>query len=131
MILPEGRSGLVQEIGRRLILRGRNQMEIEATQVSGLRQLTQAGQHAVLDPFAKNTTAQQERVDLERFGSGSRDHDAHETIVTETVLDRDGEHISARRGTELLNFGFGITPCSEIELVGPLRELRDARKLLG
>src|SRR5258705_3298649 len=48
MTLPKGRGCLVQEIGRRLILRRRTEMKIDAPKASGLSQPGQVGQYAGL-----------------------------------------------------------------------------------
>ena len=54
------------------------------------------------------------------------DGDTHEPVVSKTVADADGVTIPSRLGRELGDLLFGVASGRQIELIGLVRELRDA-----
>ena len=82
----------------------------------------------LLHPAPQRTAAHQERIE---FGTGPgprQDRHAHQAVVAEAVPRGEREH--DRRAGQGPHLVLGAAPERRVELVRPLRELREARDLL-
>ena len=75
----------------------------------------------------QDAAAQEEGVDLQRVAGHPEDREAGQSVISETVLHVDDQHL----GVERLNIRFGAADERRIHLVGAVGELRDAGKLGG
>ena len=66
---------------------------------------TEARQHAMLDTTAKDPAAQKEAFHVESIFSWLKNDHTRQTIVAETIADRDSEYL--RVAAKLANIGFG------------------------
>ena len=77
----------------------------------------------MFDTSAEYTTTQEEGVYIEFVLIGVADYYADKAIVAKAVADVDGIDLFHR-----LDFCFGAAYRRQVELVRPLRQLRDARQ---
>ena len=129
-LLAVGRGHPLEEIARRLILLGGDQGRGDPGQPAAAGDLAELAQHPVLDAAAEHPAAQQERVDLQRLAAGAEDHHTDQAVVAESVAHLHRPAFQARLA-EPTDLAVVAADGREVELVGPLGELRNAVNLLG
>ena len=125
-----GRRHRLEEVAGRLVLLGEEHRRVDPREPAGPGDLPQLAQHAVLDAPAQHPAAQEERVDLQGLAAGAEDHRADQAVVAEPVAHLHRPAFQPRLA-QPADLGVVAPDRAEVELVGPLRELRHALDLLG
>lgn len=73
-------------------------MQIDAGEVMLPGQVSEVREHAVFDTFAKNATAQQKGINIERVGLDAADHDPNEAVIAKAITDGHREKVGAGIG---------------------------------
>src|SRR6266511_2188089 len=88
------------------------------------------GHHGRLKATAQGTATHQKRIYLPDIVLVPEDQHSYQTELPELVLDSKRKHRAVLAADEPLDLPLGIAPRGQVELVGPLRELRDPRNLI-
>src|SRR5207249_11007405 len=89
--LPKARADAIQEIEHGFVLGRGDEWHLDMPEVRGLRKPSEVRQHLMFNSFAQHSAAQQEGVDNERVAAEFGQHHPDQTIITETISDRNAK----------------------------------------
>jgi hypothetical protein len=126
---PEPPADPLQEVASRGVLRRRLEEHVHVAQAAFLRDRPEPGEHPVLDAPAQRAAAQQEALHPERARAGRETDHADQAIVAEPVPDMDRKPFSLPGLNSARDLAFRAPDRGRVELVRPLRQLRDPAPL--
>ena len=115
-----------QEVFRRLVPRRGGEGRFHPRQPPAHGDRPQVRQHGVLDPPAQDAAAQQHRVDPQGVAVGAENEDAHQAVLPEPIRNLDSQAFKSS-SVQVAGLRLCAAHRRQVELVGALRQLRDAR----